>query len=86
VVFFAAWALAAVHGASRPHLKAWTEQLGFAALLYGALPLVNAATSNRHLGHSLTQGDWMLAGFDLAGLAAGLLLGWLSLRVARCWR
>lgn len=86
VVFFATWAVAAVHGVCRPHLRAWTEQLGFAALLYGGLPVLNAATSGRHLGHSVAQGDWMLAGFDLAGLAIGLFLGWLSLRVARCSR
>lgn len=83
LTFFATWALAAMHGACRPHLRAWAEQLGCAAFLGAGLPLLNAATSGRHLGHSLTDGDWMLAGFDLASLATGLLLGWLSLRLAR---
>lgn len=82
-VFFAAWSLAAIHGACRPHLRAWVEQLGLGAALCAGLPLLNAATSPRHLGHSLAEGDWMLAGFDLTALATGLFLGWLSFRLAR---
>jgi len=82
-VFFASWALAAVHGACRPHLRAWVEQLGLAAVLYAALPLVNAATSGRHLGYSLVQGDWPMAGFDLAALATGLILAALARQLGR---
>ena len=72
--FFLAWLLAILHPMLRPVGRAWTEQLGFAALLYAALPIVNAATTSSHLGISLPQGDWILAGFDLTMLAVGLLL------------
>jgi AraC-like DNA-binding protein len=35
----------------------------------------------RHLGNSIVQGDWIMAGFDLTALACGLLFG--SLYVTR---
>jgi len=48
--------------------------------------LLNAATSDRHLGHSLAQGDWVMAGFDLAALACGLLFAWLAVKALRARR
>ncbi|QKV51960.1 hypothetical protein [Comamonas antarctica] len=38
----------------------------------GALPLLNAITTDRHLVHSLRAGDWVMGGFDLSALALGL--------------
>ncbi len=35
------------------------------------LPVLNALTTTRHLGHSMPQGDWIMAGFDLAALGCG---------------
>lgn len=31
-------------------------------------PLLNALTTQRHLGHSLAAGDWVMAGMDLGAL------------------
>ena len=83
ICFFLAWMAAAVHPVLRPAGRAWTEQLAVAALLYGTLPLLNAATTDSHLGATLQRGDWALAGFDLTALAVGLLLGWTAWRVGR---
>ena len=81
--FFSAWLLAMFHPMLRPIGRAWVEQLVFAALLYGTLPLVNAATTGRHLGTTLANGDWVLAGFDLTVLGVGLLLAWMARLVGR---
>ena len=81
--FFSAWLLAMFHPMLRPIGRAWVEQLVFAALLYGTLPLVNAATTGRHLGTTLANGDWILAGFDLTVLGVGLLLAWMARLVGR---
>ena len=81
--FFLAWLLAIGHAALRPSARAWTEQLATAALLYAALPVVNAATTGSHLGATVPRGDWVLAGFDLTMLASGLLLAWTARHVAR---
>jgi uncharacterized iron-regulated membrane protein len=60
-----------LYGALRPLLRGWNELLWAAALAYGLLPLVNALTTSRHLVHSVLQGDWLFAGFDLICLVVG---------------
>jgi uncharacterized iron-regulated membrane protein len=72
-VLFLTWAAMAAHAALRPLARAWHEQLGLASAAYGLLPLLNALTTERHLGHSLAVGDWVFAGFDLTMLGLGVL-------------
>jgi uncharacterized iron-regulated membrane protein len=72
-LFFAVWAVAAVAGLAWPKRRMWQVQLGLAALLFGAIPLLNAATTSTHLGYSLTHGLWPIAGFDLVCLGLGLM-------------
>lgn len=74
--FFIAWGLSVLHALLRPGRKAWIEQLTLAAALFIALPLLNALTTAHHLGVTLVQGDWALAGFDLTCFVAGLFLAW----------
>ncbi|WP_425032966.1 PepSY-associated TM helix domain-containing protein [Pelagibius sp.] len=81
--FFLAWILAFIHPILRSSRRAWIEQLAFAAFLFSALPIVNAATTGSHLGATLPEGNWVLAGFDLTMLATGLLLGWIAWHVGR---
>ncbi len=81
--FFAVWLLAYLHAAVRPTAQAWVEQLALAASLYALLPLLNALTTQSHLGYSLFQGDWVRAGFDLAMFATGLLLAWTTWHLQR---
>ncbi len=66
---FFAWLLSGVFAWLRPRTSLWRELLALNALGWGLLPLINALTSDRHLGISLTAGDWVLAGFDLTTLA-----------------
>jgi hypothetical protein len=77
---FLAWLAASVHAALRPARRAWPEQALLAAAAFGLLPLLNALTTTRHLGVTLAQGDWTLAGFDLSMLGIGLLF------LAAAWR
>lgn len=73
---FLTWLALLVHAALRPRTRAWREQFALAALAYAAIPLLNALTTERHLGQSLAAGDWVFAGFDLTVLALGILFGW----------
>ncbi|WP_051140838.1 hypothetical protein [Azospirillum brasilense] len=85
LAFFAAWFLAALHPALRGVQRAWGEQLAAAALLWATLPLMNAVTSNAHLGVTLARGLWGVAGIDLTALATGALfalLAWRRFRTA----
>jgi uncharacterized iron-regulated membrane protein len=71
---FITWAGALIAGALRPPGKAWPEQLALAALMFGAIPFLNAATTTIHLGRTLPivgEGDGVLAAFDLSMLVIG---------------
>ncbi|MDM0028091.1 PepSY-associated TM helix domain-containing protein [Variovorax saccharolyticus] len=72
--FFIAWGVAALAGLARPTRRMWQLQLGVGALLFAAIPLLNALTTRTHLGVSLREGLWSVAGFDLVSLALGLAL------------
>ena len=74
--FFIAWGLSLLHAILRRGRQGWVEQLSFAALLFAAIPLLNALTTHQHLGVSLARGDWAMAGFDLTCLASGVFLAW----------
>ena len=73
-LFFGVWAVAAIAGLAWPTRRMWMIQLGVAALLFGAIPLLNAATTATHLGVSIPAGLWAVAGFDLSCLALGAAL------------
>lgn len=43
--------------------------------------MVNALTTDRHLGVTLPNGDWVLAGFDLTMLALGIVFALSALKL-----
>jgi hypothetical protein len=69
---FIVWAIMMLHPVFRPVNRAWIEQLWLASAAFAPLPVLNALTTDRHLGVSLWQRDWIFAGFDLTMLAFGL--------------
>jgi len=74
--FFIAWGLTVLHAMLRRGRQGWVEQLSLGALLFIGVPLLNALTTSQHLGVSLVQGDWAMAGFDLTCLGCGIFLAW----------
>ncbi|WP_091970446.1 PepSY-associated TM helix domain-containing protein [Methylobacterium gossipiicola] len=73
-VFFGAWGVAALVSLARPHARTWREMGMAAALLFLAVPVVGALTTDRGL-------DFL--GFDAAMVAIGLLLAWGARKVSR---
>ncbi|WP_447765109.1 PepSY-associated TM helix domain-containing protein [Sphingopyxis panaciterrae] len=65
---FLAWGAAFVWAAVRPSQRAWAETTAATALLFAAVPFVNALTTDRNLFHSIAAGESIFAGFDLAML------------------
>ncbi len=61
--FFIAWGLSLLHAIVRRGRQGWVEQLSVGALLFAAVPLLNAITTDHALGVSLARGDWAMAGF-----------------------
>lgn len=81
--FFAVWGLSLLHALLRPGRRAWGEQLLLAALLFAGLPLLNGLTTDTGLVHSMAQGDWIIAGFDLTALGCGLFFAWAANKMLR---
>ncbi|OZI42274.1 peptidase [Bordetella genomosp. 5] len=81
-VFFWAWGLCFVYAFLRQKTK-WRDLSALGAILFALVPVVNAFTTQRHLGVSLAKGDWVMAGFDLTCLATALLLGWIAYKSGR---
>ncbi|MEM8930497.1 MAG: PepSY-associated TM helix domain-containing protein [Acidobacteriota bacterium] len=69
---FLAWALCLLYPVARPREVAWRDLSWVAAFAFGALPIVNAATTEAHLFNTVRDGDWVLASFDLTALGCGL--------------
>lgn len=84
-VLFLVWGEALIYAYFRDIRKAWVELLWLSAAAYALLPLLNALTTERHLGASLPAGDWVLAGFDLTVLALGLAFAYMAIKVKRRW-
>lgn len=82
-VLFITWGVLLLYPALRTPLRAWLESLWLAAAAFALLPLLNALTTNRHLGITLPAGDWVLAGFDLTMLALGACFAVAARRVHR---
>jgi uncharacterized membrane protein YuzA (DUF378 family) len=87
-VLFMVWAAMLAHAALRPIRRAWLEQLWAAALIFALVPVVNALTTERHLGTTLASGEWALAGVDLVmlGFASTFALAacvWQASRASR---
>lgn len=84
---FIAWGALLLYASVRlrfaPSLRVWQEQLWIAAAAYALIPLLNWATTNRHLGVTVPHGDWVLAGFDLTVLALGICFAAGALKVGR---
>jgi uncharacterized iron-regulated membrane protein len=84
---FIAWGVMMAHALLRPTIRSWTEQWSIAALVFGLLPVLNAFTTDIHLGRTLlvplAEQDLSLASFDLVSLALGAVFAALA---ARGWR
>jgi uncharacterized iron-regulated membrane protein len=82
-LFFAVWGATLLYALMRPAKRAWIELLWLATAMLALLPVLNALTTDRPFWHSIAQGDWVFAGFDLMMWAFAALHAALALRVMR---
>lgn len=80
---FAVWLGTLFYAMARPLTRAWIELLWAACAGFALVPVVNLLTTNRHLGNTLSQGDWVLAGFDLTMLGLAALFAVMAVKVQR---
>jgi uncharacterized iron-regulated membrane protein len=81
--FFILWGLCIVAGFVWPRRQMWAWLLYLASALFVLIPVLNACTTHIHLGVTLRNGDWALAGVDLVTCAIGLVLGYCARRMQR---
>jgi hypothetical protein len=65
----------------RPPQKSRVELLWVCVAAFGLLPVLNMLTTSRGLTDSLPQGDWIMAGFDLAALGCAAVAALCALKV-----
>ncbi|WOE31654.1 MULTISPECIES: PepSY-associated TM helix domain-containing protein [unclassified Acinetobacter] len=65
-IFFIVWLITLIYAICRTSRQAWLELLACASILFALLPLINAITGGQGLWHTLVQGQWVIASFDLA--------------------
>ena len=80
---FIAWAAVLIWALVRPARRVWIEALALAALLFAAVPFVNALTTPRNLFASFAAGDWLFAAFDAVMLLLAAGFGWAARKAAR---
>ncbi|GFZ79492.1 iron uptake protein [Pseudohongiella nitratireducens] len=80
---FLTWALMLMLSAVIPARLGWPLQFRLGGFAFVLLPVVNMATTERGLIHSLATGDWVFAGFDLTALLCGALLFWIAQRATQ---
>lgn len=84
MVFFG-WGWALIYAAFRPLKRAWVELFWLAAAGYALVPVINALTSDRHLGVTLPAGDLVLAGVDLTMLGLAAAFAVIAIRLRHKW-
>lgn len=82
-IMFITWSATFLYAIARLRTRAWADLFWFAAVAYAFLPLLNALTTGRHLGVSISAKDWIFVGFDVAALVAGIFFGCVAYLVGR---
>lgn len=84
---FALWLGTLFFALARPLARAWLELLWATCAAYALVPVINALTTDRHLGRSLPEalhgGDWVFAGFDLTMLGLAVVFAVMAGKVQR---
>ncbi|MBW7901930.1 MAG: PepSY domain-containing protein [Rhodocyclaceae bacterium] len=80
---FAAWLGSLFYALARPLRRAWVELSWAACAAYVLVPVINALTTDRHLGTTIPQGDWVLAGFDLTMCGLAALFALMAVKIER---
>lgn len=64
----------------------WLTLLGMATFAYGALPVINALTTERHLANSIANRDWVYIGMETSFIATALLFGVTAYLLNKKWK
>jgi uncharacterized iron-regulated membrane protein len=81
-ILFTVWGLMFLYVAGRvatgARTRVWIEACTLAAAAFALIPILNAVTTQRHLGVTVPAGDWVLAALDLAAFVVGIFFSALA--------
>ncbi|WP_187394969.1 PepSY-associated TM helix domain-containing protein [Pigmentiphaga aceris] len=72
MMFFIGWGVSLLAGLIWPTRLMWVWQMALAAVMWMALPVLNALTSPSNLFANALAGRWALVGFDMTVLVLGV--------------
>ncbi|QKF73076.1 PepSY domain-containing membrane protein [Aliarcobacter faecis] len=84
-ILFLTWAFMIAFAFFRPIKKAWIESLYIASISLAFIPILNYFTTNKHLGVTLKEGDFVLAFVDITMLLFALVFAFLGFRLKKKW-
>ncbi len=82
---FLTWGWMFLYASLRPLKKAWLESAWIATAAFALIPVLNALTTSRHLGVSIVQGDWVMAGFDLSMFGMAAIFAYGAVKIRKRW-
>lgn len=84
-ILFLTWAFMIAFAFFRPIKKAWIESLYIASISLAFIPILNYFTTNKHLGITLKEGDFVLAFVDITMLLFALVFASVGFRLKKKW-
>lgn len=85
-ILFLTWAFMILYAFYRPVKKAWIESFYIVSFAFGMIPIINFLTTNKHLGITLVQGDFVLAMVDITMLIFAFCFALFGYRLQRKWQ
>lgn len=79
--FFLVWLASLLYAVVRPTRKAWIEQCVLVTLMFALLPVLNSLTGGSGLVKSVSNGQWAIAGFDIAMLIIASIFAAIAYRL-----
>lgn len=85
-ILFLVWLWIILYAFVRPVKRAWVESFYMCSFAFGMIPILNFLTTDKHLGITLVQGDFVLAFVDITMLLFALCFGLFGYRLQRKWQ
>lgn len=84
-LLFLVWLWMIVYVFVRPVKKAWVESFYIASFAFGMIPIINFLTTDKHLGITLVQGDFVLAFVDITMFIFAFCFSLFAYRLQKKW-
>lgn len=84
-LLFLTWAFMILYAFVRPVKKAWVESFYMCSFAFGFIPILNFLTTDKHLGITLVQGDFVLAFVDITMLVFAFSFALFAYRLQKKW-